>query len=213
VQGFPTFCLHDKLPWGESRVKVLISAKAGCSRLFSAFLLSISLTISSVQGRLSGPMHSKAPCDACPLAALLEVVLVVLAVPPGACPVAALLEVVRVALAVAPDACPVAALLEVVFVVLTVAPDACPVAAVPEVAFVVGLTFGCVEVVCVVCPISIKPVAIHTISVNIVIRFMSPPLYNCFLPTAENTSCPSPGLHRRGEIKEPSVERAEYDTT
>jgi hypothetical protein len=69
AQGFPSFRLHDKVPSGESKLKVRIAAKATCSVLFSLILLAISLTISSVQGRLSGPVHFKAPADSCPLAA------------------------------------------------------------------------------------------------------------------------------------------------
>jgi hypothetical protein len=176
--------LHDKFPWGESKVKVLISAKAGCSRLLSAFLLAISLTISSVQGRLSGPRHFKAPCAACPVAALLEVVFVVLAVPPAACPVAALLEVVLVVLAVPPDACPVAVLLEVVLVVLAVPPAACPVAALLEVVLVVCLGVGFEvdfdvgfdvgdDADCdVVCPIICEAATKNNTTVAIMIRFI-----------------------------------------
>jgi hypothetical protein len=72
VQGFPSFCLHDKVPSGESKLKVFILAKPGCSALFSPILLAKLLTISSVQGLLSRPMHFKAPTDPSSMAALWE---------------------------------------------------------------------------------------------------------------------------------------------
>jgi hypothetical protein len=54
-------------PWEDSKVRVLMEARAGCSALLSAILRDNSLTSPSVHGRFSGPMHLNllfCPCDA-----------------------------------------------------------------------------------------------------------------------------------------------------
>jgi len=57
VHMAPSFCRQDKAPAEDSRVKVPMEARAGCSELLSANRRDNSLTSPSVQGRLSGPVH------------------------------------------------------------------------------------------------------------------------------------------------------------
>ena len=148
MQGFPSFCLHDKVPSGESKLKVLILAKAGCSALFFPILLAKSLTISCVQGLLSGPVHFKAPTDPCPLAAPPGVVFVV------ACNVGFVVGC-DVGSAVGCDVGSVVGC-DVGFIVGF------------DVGFVVGFDVG----VDVVCPIICKAAAKHSTTVAIMMRFI-----------------------------------------
>jgi hypothetical protein len=152
VQGFPLFCLHDKVPSGEFNLKVLISAKAGCSALFSPILLAKSLTFSSVQGLLSMPRHFKAPNDPWPLAVPWESEFVLRSVCSCSRFLAALSEVVLVV------GCVVA------FVV------GCVVGCVAG--CVVDFVVGCVVGVDFVCPIICKAAAKHSTTVAIMVRFI-----------------------------------------
>lgn len=68
MQRAPSTCRHDTAPWEDSKVSVLMDARAGCSWLLSANLRDNSLTSPSVQGRLSGPAHLNMCSDPCEVA-------------------------------------------------------------------------------------------------------------------------------------------------